>query len=252
VLGQATPGQIGDAALSVLYWFRFVVRFVDDVVTGPNKYLNRLVDVTDSVLGGLIKGIYPVYLNLKACKAADEAVPPHAALRCNALDVTIVSRPVPRHDGGGIVMSASTEQYDKRREPCFKGLPVSRFGHVSSNVADSVHNSVVMSALCRHLVACGDLDNFVLGIARMVMDFRRSDYSARKVWRAVKRFVVYRAAWRFGETNAIYVFARIYHVFVFSQASHRLLGVSRCARISIGSGLTCAGSITLRCLVEGG
>jgi hypothetical protein len=124
-----------------------------------------------------------------------------------------VSRPVPRHDGGGIVMSASTEQYDKRREPCFKGLPVSRFGHVSSNVADSVHNSVVMSALSRHLVACGDLDNFVLEIARIVMDFRKSDYSARKVWRAVKRFVVCRAAWRFGETNAIYVFARIYHDF---------------------------------------
>mgnify|MGYP001807470074 FL=1 len=59
VLEQATPGQIGDAVLYVLYWFRFVVRFVDDIITGPNKYLKRLVNVTDSVLGGLIKGIYP-------------------------------------------------------------------------------------------------------------------------------------------------------------------------------------------------
>jgi hypothetical protein len=68
-------------------------------------------------------------------------------------------------------MVASTQQYDKRREPCFKGLPVCRFGHVSSNVADSVHNSVVMSALTRSLVARGDFDNFVLEVARMGRGF---------------------------------------------------------------------------------
>ena len=32
-----------------------------------------------------------------------------------------------------------------------------RFGHVSSNVADSVHVAVILSALDRELVACGDL-----------------------------------------------------------------------------------------------
>lgn len=95
---------------------------------------------------------------------------------------------------------AHTHTHTYKHKGCFKGLPVCRFGHVSSNVpvADSVHNSVVMSALNRHLITCGDFDNVVLEVvlevARMVVALRKSDYSPRKVRRAVKRFVVYRAA----------------------------------------------------------
>ena len=108
-------------------------------------------------------------------------------------------------------MFTSTHLYDKRREPCFMGLPGARFGHVSSNVADSVHTAVVLSALHRCSVNCGDLDNFVLEVARVVKDLSDSKYKTRRVWCTVKRFVMSKAAWRYGETNHMYVLVLIYH-----------------------------------------
>jgi hypothetical protein len=68
---------IGDAVLSVFANFQFVVRFVDDVITGPNQYITQLVHVNDTLLGGLIKGIYPTYLNLKESEPAAEATGSH-------------------------------------------------------------------------------------------------------------------------------------------------------------------------------
>jgi hypothetical protein len=152
LLEHATTGQIGDAVLYVLFWFQFMARYVDDIITGPNKYIRRLVHVTDTLLGGLLKGFYPPYLNLKETKSADADGAPHAPRQCHALDVTIVSKPVTA-SSGDVVMFASTQHFDKRREPCFSGLPVYGFSHVSSNVADSVHSSVQISALQR----CGGL-----------------------------------------------------------------------------------------------
>lgn len=213
VLQNASSGQIGDAILYVLSSFQHVARFVDDVITGPNRFIRQLVHVTDSLLGGLIKGIYPDYLNLKESKPAAAGVGPHAPLRVNALDTTIISRPVTTSDGR-VVMMATTHLYDKRREPCFVGLTGIRFGHVSSNVANSSHYAVIMSALNRTLVACGDLANFADEVAICVKQLQDSGYKQRKVWCTVKRFVMsIPVAARYGESNPIYVFALIYHAF---------------------------------------
>ena len=213
LLQHATAGQIGDAVLYVLFWFQFMARYVDDII-GPNKFIRRLVHTTDTLLGGLLKGFYPPYLNLKETKSAD-ADGPHAPRQCHALDVTIVSKPVTTSKGD-VVMFASTQHYDKRREPCFSGLPVSSFGHVSSNVADSVHSSVQISALQRRVVACGDLDNFVKAVAHMVLELINRGYSSRRVWGTVKRFVM-SAARKYGETNSWYVYACIYHEYCTSD-----------------------------------
>lgn len=87
VLQHATAEQIGEAVLHVLSNFRFMARFVDDLITGPNRFIRQLVHVGDTLLGGLIKGIYPAYLNLKESPPAEAAVPPHAPCRTNALDI---------------------------------------------------------------------------------------------------------------------------------------------------------------------
>lgn len=179
---------------------------------GPNQYIRQLVHVEDTLLGGLIHGLYPAYLNVKETAPAEPAQPPHAPLSVNALDVCIYSRAM-RTQAGDVVMVATTRLYDKRRQSCFNGLPVRRFGHISSNVAGSVHTSVVLSALHRLLVACGDLDNFVEEVARLVADLNQSGYQLLAVWRLVIRFVRHKAARLYGETNPIYVFALIFHTF---------------------------------------
>lgn len=127
----------------------------------------------------------------------------------HALDVTIVSQPV-FTPSGDIVMSAYTQMYDKRWEPCFAGLPSLGFSHVSSNVADSVHTAVTTSALHRASVCCGDLDNFVRTVADLVLSLRSSGYRPYKVWKNVKRFVM-SSAFKYGETNP---FTLIYHSFL--------------------------------------
>jgi hypothetical protein len=200
------------AVLSVFANFQFVVRFVDDVITGPNQYIRRLVHVTDTLLGGLIKGIYPTYLNLKESEPAAEAIGCHAPLRMNALDVTVISRPVPT-TGGDVVMFSTTHLFDKCRQACFLGVKALTLGHVSSNVASSAHTAVTVSSLHRKLVACGTLSNFADEVAGLVIDAKKSGFNQHKVWCTVKRFVMATAAYRYGETNPMYVFALIYQAF---------------------------------------
>lgn len=70
-------------------------------------------------------------------------------------------------------MFATTHLYDQSREEYFADLPSRRFGHISSNVSNSVHTSVVMSTMHRLLVACGELGNFVVEVARMIADLQQ-------------------------------------------------------------------------------
>jgi len=57
-------GEIGDAALFVLLQFKFMCRYVDDVLSGPNQCLDALLYNNLTLLGGLIRGLYPAYLHL--------------------------------------------------------------------------------------------------------------------------------------------------------------------------------------------
>jgi hypothetical protein len=59
-LQEAPPaGLRGTVAKLVLDAFEFTGRFVDDFTSGPNRFLDKLWYDCDSILGDLIKGIYP-------------------------------------------------------------------------------------------------------------------------------------------------------------------------------------------------
>jgi hypothetical protein len=49
----------GNLAVYVLNAFRFTRRFVDDLIAACNQLLKYLLYTNNSILGGLIKGIYP-------------------------------------------------------------------------------------------------------------------------------------------------------------------------------------------------
>jgi len=55
----------GDAALPLLSSFRFTVRYIDDLTSGPNPWLAALLHTSQSVMGRIILGIYPTNLSLK-------------------------------------------------------------------------------------------------------------------------------------------------------------------------------------------
>jgi hypothetical protein len=210
---------IGDAALLVLIQFRFVRRFVDDLVSGPNRVIHLLMYHRQTLLGGLIKGIYPNHLSLKVASPASVApVPLHivntqvqAPTECHALDTTIVSRlhKLQYRDGSlQDIVQSHTTLYDKRREPCYAGLPLNRFTHVSSNIRASTSYAVLASQLHRCMVACQLLGDFAVAAGTVIWELEHTaQYNRKRLWHKAQQFIYLTAAHHYGETNPLYVLA---------------------------------------------
>jgi hypothetical protein len=64
VADVSAVGYWADAAMLILQSFRYHGRYVDDMFSGPNPYLQRLLKTTDAVLGGFFTGLYPPSLRL--------------------------------------------------------------------------------------------------------------------------------------------------------------------------------------------
>jgi hypothetical protein len=121
----------GDAALHLLSCFRFTVRYIDDLTSGPNPWLARLLHQSQFVMGTIICGIYPDNLTLKYT-GTDPANPD----LFHTLDIiTIVSSAADvsnAHGGVDQIVKSVTTLYDKRRQACYAGIPIVQYAHVSS------------------------------------------------------------------------------------------------------------------------
>lgn len=160
----------GSITLYVLNKFKLMKRFVDDVTSGPNPFLRHLLNRRNTILGGLIHGIYPDCLALDQTHAGCWSFP--------TLDIRIVSCQVLHAEAAGVVHDATVESYtilyDKRREKCYDGIPIVQYMHVSSSISSNVTNSILLGQLhrFRELIMCRQ--NYVLE-------------SALLLWRMVKR-----------------------------------------------------------------
>jgi len=117
-LAQPVPlaSRVPALAHYVLHCFHNTVRFVDDFTSGPNPLLPFLWYDTQSILGGLVSGIYPgpQVLTLDRVPGDPCAYP--------TLDIRVVSSVV----SGGFVQSR-TVLYDKRREACYADIPLVQY-----------------------------------------------------------------------------------------------------------------------------
>lgn len=158
----------GNMVMHVLEHFRFTLRFVDDLSAACNPFIKYLLFETDSILGGLLKGIYPANgLSLEHTQADMWSFP--------TLDVRVITIIYEMLDEiTGLMqryVKSHTELYDKRREQCYDGITIAQYTHVSSNVGYNVSNSILMGQLHRYRELIQDRDNFVkecgLLLARM-------------------------------------------------------------------------------------
>jgi len=120
----------GNCAQQVLNAFRFVFRFVDDLSSGPNPFLRKLLYNNHYLLtdNQRIFGIYPAqYLTL-------EATPGENLYSFTTLDLHIVTHCDNRVRDSDVFVHSLVCLYDKRRLPCYRGIPIVQFNHVSSNV----------------------------------------------------------------------------------------------------------------------
>ena len=142
--------------------FRFVVRFVDDLilisVTGPST-VERLLYVSQHFAG--IHGIYPDCLVLVSSTVEGGRV-------LRALDVEVL----PANTVCGPLV---TRLYDKRRQPCFAdAMNIRRFPPIESMLALSCKLNVFDSQFVRFSRLITEVNNFVaevvLLLALMIME----------------------------------------------------------------------------------
>lgn len=130
---DATPHSIlagaeywADAAMLVLEAFQYFGRYIDDVGSGPNRYFLRLQKATDSILHGLITGIYPPSLRLDPTHD-----PASQGYIFQILDVELRLRQVPAPAGQpGPIVSGDVFLCDEQSNPKYAHLKMLRYHHV--------------------------------------------------------------------------------------------------------------------------
>lgn len=128
----------------ILNKFRFTRRFVDDLISGPNRFLCFLLYSNQSVLGGVLHGIYtPGDLELERAHGNPRNFP--------TLDIRIVSSVETYPTALTLIKLVRSESllYDKRRQACYDPIPIVRFTHVSSTVSASLNSSILYGQLHR-------------------------------------------------------------------------------------------------------
>jgi len=168
---------VGDAAFYLLQQFQYMVRFVDDLTSGPNRLLADLLYTNQTVLCGLVKGIYPQqFLTLDRTQADPCSF--------TTLDLRIVSVrfQVSGDDGVEWVVRSYTALYDKRTEACYRDIPIVRYTHVSSTL--SVHSgyNIILSQLHRYRELIMLRGNYVVEAAKLLLRMEQRGYNTGMIW----------------------------------------------------------------------
>jgi hypothetical protein len=186
----------GNCAQQVLNAFRFVFRFVDDLSSGPNPFLRKLLYNNHYLLtdNQRIFGIYPAqYLTL-------EATPGENLYSFTTLDLHIVTHCDNRVRDSDVFVHSLVCLYDKRRLPCYRGIPIVQFNHVSSNVSLHAGYNVALSQLHRYAHLITDRDNYVLECARLLKHFNLQGYNVSLLYRKLRRHLMSHCS-RYGDTS---------------------------------------------------
>jgi len=175
---------IGDAARTVLQKFRCTVRFVDDFTSGPNPFTSRLLYTNQSLMGGLIHGLYPgQFLELEETKGDD-------LYHFSTLDVNIVTTIQLVCDSVGLplrrVVHSHTRLFDKRKKACYASLPIVQYTNVSSTLSASSGYNILLSQLFRYRELITHKGNYVLEVAKLIKRMQCAGYKGSILFRKLK------------------------------------------------------------------
>jgi hypothetical protein len=194
--------HIGDAAEYILSQFKYMVRFVDDLTSGPNRLLADLLYTRQSVMGGLVQGIYPhEYLELEPTNN-----PPMEACSFPTLDVRLCSWTTPDPTGrkpGGIVKT-TVVLYDKRMESFYSKIPIVRYTSASSTLSIHSGYNILLGQLHRFSELIMDRNDFVTQVAKLVLRMQARGYAYSILRRKLRRWCQQHRL--FGETSWCYMF----------------------------------------------
>jgi len=130
-------------------------------------------------MGGLVRGIYPggdQGLTLEPVPGNPFAYP--------TLDIRITTDV---KEWGEVV--SSTELYDKRREPCYAGIPIVHYIHVSSGVSARVGPNILRGQLHRLTKIIMSRANFVLESRNCANALLDRGYHRGTILKVLRRFL---------------------------------------------------------------
>lgn len=173
----------GTAAMFLLHNYRCTVRFVDDFTSGPNPFTGDLLYEHQTLMGGMIHGIYPgQFLVL-------ESTPGDGLFSFSTLDVRIVTEvsPVTAADGSQeLVVKSHTLLFDKRRLACYRGIPIVQYAHVASTLSLHCGYNILIGQLHRFRGLITVRANYVLEVSRLLLRMQSRGYRYSILWRKLR------------------------------------------------------------------
>lgn len=159
---------------------------MDDLTAGPNQFLKYLLYTENTILGGLIHGIYPHgNLELEPTGADMWSFP--------TLDIRIISkRRMVRDELTSTSFSSVFSYsvlYDIRREKCYEGIPIAQYTHVSSEVGQNVGSSILMGQMHRFRELIMDKEVFSQECALLLLRMQNRGYNRTGLSKKLERFV---------------------------------------------------------------
>ncbi|PNH05540.1 Ubiquitin-protein ligase E3A [Tetrabaena socialis] len=163
---QEAQNDRNRAVRRLLREFIWTRRYLDDLLSLRNPHLEPLLKRgAGPAPGHVIHGLYPEELDIPVQQH------PHLPVSdVPFLDVLICFVPV---DG---VCRFTTRLYDKRYQPAFLHVRLSRFIHSSSNVNEAAKRTIFISQFRRLQRIILDIDNFIFEIADLIVTLMERGY----------------------------------------------------------------------------
>ena len=168
---QSQPFWARMLAAHVMKAFGLSGRFIDDLATINNPYLQHLMYEDQAFHHPLIRGIYPRALELKVTMEGPSI---------KYMDVTI--GPVP-----GWPNRLATTLFDKRTVYPLTKLRIIRFPHISSHISDLAKYGIVVSQFHRFYSIIMRRSSFIHAVADVVQALHVKGYDVPRMVALVKR-----------------------------------------------------------------
>ena len=156
--------------------FRFSTRFLDDLLSLQNPHLANLLYTNLSYLN--LHGIYPPTLRVE---------PQHHTHLLHQempfLDILLIP------DTSSTSCRLITHLYDKRVQPAFFNIRLSRFVHLSSNVNDSCKRNILTSQIHRLSRIITDPTNFCFEVALVIRALQAQAYPIHQLLQQTRTFI---------------------------------------------------------------
>ncbi|PNW70140.1 hypothetical protein CHLRE_17g707450v5 [Chlamydomonas reinhardtii] len=161
--------------------FSLTKRYLDDLLALNNRFISRLLSVDQRYAG--MHGLYPTSLQVEPQSHPHlQTQIPAGTTAMPFLDILLILRTTPSGDA-----RITTRLYDKRVQPVFDGVRLSRFIGADSNVNEASKRNIFTGQFHRLRRVVMEVENFVFESANLIAALTQMGYSRARLIRDCAR-----------------------------------------------------------------